>query len=172
MFARHSAPVRVLTLTAIVLSACSRRDAGPPHTPERSLQMMQLAEGYRIEKFAAEPDVVSPVAMEIDEDGRIYVVEDRGYPLDVNGRLGRVKLLEDTDNDGKPDRTTVFADNLVLPTGVMRWRKGVLVTDPPHLWYFEDGDGDGQAEFRKKVLTGFAFTNPQHTVNSPRVWVG
>jgi putative membrane-bound dehydrogenase-like protein len=131
------------------------------------MEMMQLAGGYRIEPYAAEPDVVSPVAMEVDEDGRVYVVEDRGYPLDVKGNVGRVKLLEDTNGDGKPDRTTIFADNLVLPTGVMRWRKGILVTDPPYLWYLEDTNGDGKADVRKKVLSGFAFTNPQHTVNSP-----
>jgi putative membrane-bound dehydrogenase-like protein len=129
--------------------------------------MMELAGDFRIELFAAEPDVVSPVAMEFDEDGRVYVVEDRGYPLDVDGRVGRVKLLQDTNGDGKPDRTTIFADNLILPTGVMRWKKGILVTDPPHLWYFEDTNGDGVADLRRKVLSGFAFTNPQHTANSP-----
>ena len=129
--------------------------------------MMQLAEGYRVERWASEPELVSPVAMEVDEDGRVYVVEDRGYPLDVSGRLGRVKLLEDTNGDGKPDRARIFADGLVLPTGVMRWKKGILVTDPPDLWYMEDADGDGRADVRRKVLTGFAFTNPQHTVNSP-----
>jgi putative membrane-bound dehydrogenase-like protein len=128
---------------------------------------MQLAEGYDIEPFASEPSVVSPVAMDIDEDGRIYVVEDRGYPLEVKGRIGRVKLLEDSDGDGKPERTSTFADELVMPTGVMRWKKGILVTDPPYLWYLEDTDGDGKADVRKKLLSGFAFTNPQHTVNSP-----
>ena len=131
------------------------------------MAMMQIAPGYQIEPFATEPSVVSPVAMDIDEDGRIYVVEDRAYPLDVNGKVGRVKLLEDTNGDGKPDRTTVFAENLVMPTGVMRWKKGILVTDPPDVWYLEDTDGDGKADVRKKVLTGFAFTNPQHTANGP-----
>ncbi len=131
------------------------------------MAMMEMAEGYRIEAFATEPDVVSPVAMEVDEDGRIYVVEDRAYPLDVEGRVGRVKLLEDTDGDGKPDHTTIFAENLVMPTGVMRWKKGILITDPPHVWYLEDSNADGKADVRKKVLSGFALTNPQHTVNSP-----
>ena len=129
------------------------------------MAMMQIAPGYQIETFATEPSVVSPVAMDIDEDGRIYVVEDRAYPLDVNGKVGRVSLLEDTNGDGKPDRATLFAENLVMPTGVMRWKKGILVTDPPDVWYLEDTDGDGKADVRKKVLTGFAFTNPQHTAN-------
>jgi putative membrane-bound dehydrogenase-like protein len=151
----------------LACSGCTRKPAGPqpPYSAEQSVAMMQIAPGYRVEPFATEPDVVSPVAMEIDEDGRIYVVEDRAYPLDVEGRLGRVKLLEDTNGDGKPDRTTIFADRLVMPTSVMRWRKGVLVTDPPHVLYLEDSDGDGKADIRRTILTGFPFTNPQHTVN-------
>ena len=124
------------------------------------MAMMQIEPGYQIETFATEPSVVSPVAMDIDEDGRIYVVEDRAYPLDVNGRVGRVSLLEDTNGDGKPDRTTMFAENLVMPTGVMRWKKGILVTDPPDVWYLEDTNGDGKADVRKKLLTGFRFHEP------------
>jgi putative membrane-bound dehydrogenase-like protein len=159
--------LRLSIVLLFLIGGCSRKPAAPPYSPQQSIAMMEIASGYRIEPFAAEPDVVSPVAMEIDEDGRIYVVEDRAYPLDVKGRIGRVKLLEDTNGDGKPDRTTIFADNLVMPTGVMRWQKGVLVTDPPDLLYLEDTNGDGKADIRKAVLTGFAFTNPQHTVNSP-----
>ena len=86
--------------------------------------------------------------------------------------MGRVILLEDTDGDGKPDRRTVFADKLTMPTGVMRWKKGILVSDAPDIVYFEDTDGDGKADIRRVVLTGFAFTNPQHMVNNPVYRVG
>jgi putative membrane-bound dehydrogenase-like protein len=168
-----SMPVPRVLRTTLVLAlmviacGCTPQAAGPPYSSEQSIARMQIAPGYRIEPLATEPSVVSPVAMDIDEDGRMYVVEDRAYPLDVNGRVGRVKLLEDTNGDGKPDRTTTFAEGLVMPTGVMRWKKGILVTDPPDLWYLEDTNGDGKADVRKKVLTGFAFTNPQHTANGP-----
>src|SRR5687767_10893249 len=153
-----------IAAVCIVLAACGR--SGPPFSPQAAVDHFRIEQGFRIELFAAEPDIVSPVAMEIDENGRIYVVEDRGYPLDT-GKVGRVRLLEDTNGDGRPDRSTVFADKLVLPTGVMRWRKGILVTDAPDLLYFEDTNGDGRADVRKVVLTGFPFTNPQHTVNGP-----
>src|SRR5262245_38883751 len=105
--------------------------------------------------------------MEFDENGRVYVVEDPGYPLNVEGKVGRIIVLEDTDGDGRLDRRTVFADRLTMPTGIMRWKKGVLVTDAPDVLYLEDSDGDGKADVRRVVLTGFAFSNPQHTVNNP-----
>ena len=116
--------------------------------------------------MTSEPDVTSPVAMDIDEDGRWFVVEMPGYPLDTSPS-GRIKLLEDTNGDGRPDKSTVFADQLVLPTGVMRWKRGVLVTAAPDLLYLEDSDGDGKADKRTVMLTGFAVTNPQHSVNGP-----
>ena len=116
--------------------------------------------------MTSEPDITSPVAMDIDEDGRWFVVEMPGYPLDTSPS-GRIKLLEDTDGDGRPDKATVFADQLVLPTGVMRWKRGVLVTAAPDVLYLEDTDGDGKADKRTVVLTGFAVTNPQHSVNGP-----
>jgi putative membrane-bound dehydrogenase-like protein len=81
--------------------------------------------------------------------------------------VGRIILFEDTDGDGRPDRRTVFADKLTMPTGIMRWKRGVLVTDAPDVLYLEDTDGDGKADIRRVALTGFAFTNPQHTVNGP-----
>lgn len=146
---------------------CGCQSSGPPYSPEAALETFQLEPGFRIELFAAEPEIVDPLDMDIDEYGRIYVVENPAYPLEVDRKLGRVKLLQDTDGDGRPDRTTVFADHLTLPTGVMRWKKGILVTDAPDVWYFEDSDGDDIADVRRVVLTGFPFTNPQHTVSSP-----
>jgi len=157
-------PISFLALS-LLLSGCQK--SAPPYSPSDALKTLKIAAGYKIEPFVSEPDVVSPVAMEFDENGNIYVTEDRGYPLNVNGKVGRVKLLRDTDGDGKPDKTTIFADNLVMPTGVMRWKKGILVTDPPDLIYLEDTDGDGKADVRKVILTGFPFSNPQHTANNP-----
>lgn len=150
----------------VSIVACSS-SSGPPYSPEEALKTFQIQDNFQIELYAAEPDIVDPVAMDIDEHGRIYVVESSGYPLDTESGAGRVKLLEDTDNDGKPDRTTLFADKLTLPTGVMAWKKGILVTDAPYVLYLEDTNGDGKADIREPLLEGFAFTNPQHTVNNP-----
>lgn len=135
-------------------------------SPEEAMSTFEIADGFQIEQIAAEPLIADPVDMEIDEFGRLYVVEMHGYPLDKSGS-GAVKLLEDTDGDGRMDKSTIFADDLVLPTGIMRWKKGLLVTDPPNVVYFEDTDGDGKADKKEIMLTGFALANPQHNVNNP-----
>jgi putative membrane-bound dehydrogenase-like protein len=145
---------------------CQKSSTNSDISPEAALATFELEPGFQIELVAGEPLVADPVAMEIDEDGRFYVVEMHGYPLDKSG-TGKVKLLTDTDGDGRMDKSTVFADNLVLPNGIMRWKKGVLVTDAPNVLYLEDSDGDGQADVRDTVLTGFALSNPQHNVNAP-----
>jgi len=166
-------PLTVHPLTTPLLAAClaicfsACQSPAPPYSPEQALETFQIEDGFRIEIFAAEPDIRDPVAMEFDEFGRIYVVESPGYPLDVETADGKVKLLTDTNSDGLPDSATVFADGLTMPTGVLRWKQGILVTDPPNLLYLEDSDNDGVADIRRVVLSGFAFTNPQHTVSTP-----
>jgi putative membrane-bound dehydrogenase-like protein len=157
-----------LIFFAIGMCVVRGQDAppGPPYSPDMSIATMQLEEGYRIELVASEPDVQSPVAMDFDERGRLFVVEMPGYPLDASPS-GRVRLLEDRDGDGRFEHSTVFADGLVLPTGVMRWRRGVIVTAAPDVLYLEDTDDDGRADRREVLLTGFATTNPQHRVNTP-----
>ena len=101
----------------------------------------------------------------MNTDG-FYVVEMPGYPLDKSG-TGKIKILTDTDGDGTMDKSTLFADGLVLPNSIMRWKNGVIVTDAPNVLYLEDKDGDGHAEIRDTLLTGFALSNPQHNLNSP-----
>ncbi|HEX8040521.1 MAG TPA: PVC-type heme-binding CxxCH protein, partial [Chryseosolibacter sp.] len=160
----------VLTLTCFVLlvfSGCKDNSGrSVSRSALESLSGFSLEPGFKIELIAAEPLVSDPVAMEIDESGRMYVVEMHGYPLDLTGS-GKIKLLADTDGDGKMDESKVFAEGLTLPTGIMRWKNGVIVTDPPNVLYFEDSDNDGRSDVRKVLLTGFAVTNPQHNINNP-----
>jgi putative membrane-bound dehydrogenase-like protein len=138
----------------------------PGLTPEQALKTFELEEGFKIELIASEPLVSDPTDMEIDEYGRMYVVEMHGYPTDQSG-TGKVKLLTDEDGDGVMDKSVVFADNLNLPNSIMRWKQGLLVADAPYLYYFEDVDGDGVAEKRDTLLMGFALSNPQHNFNNP-----
>ncbi|PYT68891.1 MAG: dehydrogenase [Acidobacteria bacterium] len=161
----------ILSLSLVVIIVVGlffrfRSKAGPPYSQREALRTIRIDKGFNIEPFAAEPLISSPVAMDWDENGRIYVAEDTGYPLDTRP-IGRIVLLEDTNGDGIPDRRTVFADQIVMPNGVMCWKGGVLVTAAPDVWFFKDTTGSGKADVREKILTGFAFTNPQHMVNGP-----
>ncbi len=134
--------------------------------PNEALASFVLHDDFELELVAAEPMVQDPVAMEIDEEGRMWVVEMPGYPLNVAG-TGRVRMLTDENGDGKADNSVIFADGLVLPTGIMRWKKGIIVTDPPDILYLEDSDGDNVADIREVLVTGFARSNPQHNMNKP-----
>src|ERR1700758_5426109 len=98
-------------LIAIRLTAAS----GPPYAAPDTLARFRIDPGFTVELVASEPDIQSPVAMDIDERGRWFVVEMPGYPVDTRP-TGRIRLLEDTDGDGKPDKSSLFADNLVLPS--------------------------------------------------------
>ena len=163
--ANDPCPVRIpLLASAVLLAALGCQQAQPPYSAEEALGTFQLPAGFRIELVAAESDVIDPVAMAFDEQGRLFVVEMRDYPFHAEPQ-GRVKLLEDRDGDGRFEHVTVFADGLSLPNGVMAWKDGVLVTAAPDVLYLGDTDGDGRADVKEVLLTGFAATNPQLRVN-------
>lgn len=151
----------------------------PPLSPEQALQTFRLPEGFRIELVAAEPLVDSPVAMAFDPEGRLYVVEMRGYMRTYDGvgegePTGRIVLLEDTNGDGRMDKRTIFMDKLVLPRAIALVRDGVLVSEPPVLWFVRDTNGDGVADAKEVVARDYAVendpkrglrSNPEHTSN-------
>ncbi|WP_337174017.1 PVC-type heme-binding CxxCH protein [Paludisphaera sp.] len=137
--------------------------------------------GLRMELIAAEPLVLDPVAAAYDEDGRLYVVEMSDYPHveaendvpfkenTLDPPLGRLKLLEDRDGDGRFDAATIVADRLSWPTGLAIWKGGVFVAATPDVWYIKDADGDGRAEIRERVFEGFRKLNVQAVMNN-LVW--
>ena len=142
-----------------------------PLEPEESLAHFKLAPGVKIELAAAEPEVVDPVAVRFDEDGRLWVVEMRDYPNGpISGEkpLSRIKALEDTDGDGRFETARVFADQLLFATGVQPWHGGVIVTYSGRIEWMKDTDGDGRADLRETWFTGFAEENPQLRANHPR----
>lgn len=153
---------------SLLLYACQPKSTKEDRSLENALSTFVLEDDFQIELIAGEPLVADPVDMVIDEQGRMFVVEMHGYPLDLSGS-GKVKRLSDTDGDGIMDESVIFADNLVVPTGIMRWKQGIIVTDPPNVYYLEDSNGDGKADIKQTLLTGFALSNPQHNVNSPKL---
>lgn len=138
----------------------------PPLEPKAALATLKVQPGFRVEQVAAEPLVASPVAIAWDERGRMFVVEMRGYSEHRNKKLSRVRLLEDADGDGIYEKATVFVDQLLWPTAVACWDGGIFVGDAPDLWYFKDTNGDGVADIKKKVFTGFGVSNVQGLLNT------
>ncbi|HEY3392437.1 MAG TPA: PVC-type heme-binding CxxCH protein [Lacipirellulaceae bacterium] len=138
----------------------------PPKSPQEAIAAFEVADGFRIELVAAEPLVVDPVAMAFDEHGRIYVVEMRDYSEQDKERLGRVRLLSDEDGDGKFDTSRVFVEGLSWPTALTCYNGGVFIGSAPDILYCKDTDGDGVADQKRVVLTGFGRGNVQGLLNS------
>jgi putative membrane-bound dehydrogenase-like protein len=142
-----------------------------PLSPQESLKKIHVPEGYEVELVAAEPLLLDPVAFDWDERGRLWVVEMADYPLGMDGKGmpgGRVRILEDTKGDGHYDKSTLFADGLNFPNGILCWRGGCLVTAAPDILFLQDTKGAGKADVQQKLLTGFLEGNQQLRVNGLR----
>lgn len=126
----------------------------------------RIVDGYRIEQVAAEPLVVDPIAMAFDAAGALFVIEMRGYSEDGEKSLGRVRRLMDRDGDGRFDTSTVFLDGLSWPTAITCYDGGVFIAAAPDILYGKDVDGDGVADIRRRVFTGFGRGNVQGLVNT------
>ncbi|HEX4144226.1 MAG TPA: PVC-type heme-binding CxxCH protein [Pirellulales bacterium] len=136
----------------------------PPLTPQAEQATFRLADdALVVELVAAEPEVVSPVAIAWDAAGRMYVAEMEDYP--VGPGKGRIRLLEDRDHDGRYETASVFADGISFPTSVLPSRGGLLVAAAPDILFLQDTDDDGTADRREVLLTGFGEGNQQLRVN-------
>lgn len=157
----------LILLALLPFHGCRNTEATPfSKSAIEALSTFEIAPGFKMELVASEPFIFDPVAMSIDELGRMYVVEMAGMPLNKSG-IGKVVLLSDTSHDGKMDKRTIFADSLIMPSGVMRWKKGIIVTDPPNVYYMEDTNGDGKADIKTTMLAGFDTSNLEGNVNNP-----
>src|ERR1043166_613066 len=155
------AGIFVATAAVHVLAA---EQSSNPLAPAQELATLKFADPNLVaELIAAEPDVVAPVAMAWDANGRLFVVEMTDYP---SGPVsGRIKLLENPDADGRYRKATVFADHLAFPSGITPWKNGMLVTAAPDIWFLPDTNGDGIPDVKQKFLTGFVEGNQQLRVN-------
>lgn len=141
----------------------------PATEPDRAAATFVFRPGFSAELVAAEPLIASPVAVDVDEQGRAYVVEMRDYSERRPEQLGRIRRLEDTDGDGRYDRATVFVAGLPWPTAVTCWRGGVFIGATPDVIYAKDTDGDGVADVRETVFTGFASDYAPYATNKLNV---
>lgn len=128
-----------------------------PLEPETSMQHMALPPGFDIALFASEPDIVNPIDMAWDERGRLWVAETVDYPNEVREEGGndRIRILEDTNGDGRADAFTTFADGLNIPTSLVPVEGGVIVAQAPHMLLLKDTDGDDRADVREELISGW-----------------
>jgi len=164
--------------SGMIANAADPLPVVPATEPARAAATIQMQSGFHAELIAAEPLVTDPVDMVYDENGRAYVVEMRDYPYtnanddrpwadQQSAPIGRIRILEDTDGDGKFDRSDLFAENLSWPAGIACWKGGVYVAATPDLLYLKDTDGDRKADVRRVVFSGFRKYNVQAIMNNP-----
>ena len=131
-----------------------------PFSPKGSIERTQVPPDMRLELFAAEPDIMKPIAFAWDERGRLWVAETRDYPHGVveNGEGNDdIKICEDTDGDGRADKFTVFADHLNLPTSLVFANGGIIVAQPPRFLFLKSSKGDDHADIRQVIMDAWGI---------------
>ncbi len=145
----------------------------PVLSPADEAKTFFMPPGYHLELVASEPMIEEPILIDWDPDGRLWVIEERGYMKDLPATgerepIGRISVLEDTNDDGQMDKKTVFMDGLVLPRALKVLDHGVLIGEPPHLWLAQDTNGDLKADKKELVVDtyGQELGNIEHNANS------
>lgn len=138
----------------------------PATAAKDAVKTFTVAKGFQMDLVAAEPQVTDPIALAIDENLRMYVVEMKGYSENRDDKLSQIRLLDDKDGDGKYETSKVFVDKLHWPTAVACWDGGILVADAPDILWFKDTTGDDVPDEKKVLFTGFGLSNVQGLINS------
>jgi putative membrane-bound dehydrogenase-like protein len=138
----------------------------PATEPKDALKTFTVAKGFKMDLVAAEPLVTDPIAVAIDENLRMYVVEMNGYSENRDDKLSRIRLMDDKDGDGKYETSKIFVDKLNWPTAIACWDGGIIVADAPDILWFKDTSGDDKPDEKKVLFTGFGISNVQGLINS------
>ncbi|WP_437222159.1 PVC-type heme-binding CxxCH protein [Planctomicrobium sp. SH661] len=132
-------------------------------TPAEEEQALHVPPGFRVQLFASEPDIQKPLNMAFDSRGRLWVSGTVDYPFPNQKQPGdSIRILEDTDGDGRADRFTTFVDKITHPMGLLPYRDGVIAYCIPNIWFFEDRDGDGCCDHRELLYGPFDFSRDTH----------
>ena len=142
----------------------------PDPDPELERKTFVVADGFEVNLFAADPLLAKPIHMNFDSRGRLWIATSEVYPHIKPGQKAddKILVLEDRDRDGIADATTVFADGLLIPTGVAPDRDGCYVANSTELLYLSDDDQDGKADRRTVELSGFGSEDTHHLLHSLR----
>ena len=139
-------------------------------TPANELAAFKVDPRFEVNLFASEeqfPEIANPIQIRWDTQGRMWVSTSQAYPHLYPGQepKDRLIILEDTNNDGRADKSTVWANNLHIPLAFEFGDGGVYVSDEPHLTFLKDTDGDGKADFSRQVFTGFGTEDSHHALH-------
>ena len=169
---RATFPLAIVLVLAVAPALHAQRDLAniPDPDPEIERHSFQVADGFEVNLFAADPVLAKPIQMNFDPLGRLWVVSSEVYPQIKPGQAenDKVLVLEDADGDGKADKTTVFADGLLIPTGIEPGDGGAYVANSTELLHFTDNDRDGKADRRRVVLSGFGTEDTHHLLHTLR----
>ena len=158
----------ILLMTSSVKTEKKKEDPDPD--VQKELASFKVADGFEVTLWAAEPLVAKPIQMNWDADGRLWVVSSTAYPHLKTGEQANDKIfvLEDTDGDGKADKSTIFAEGLITPTGILPGDRGVYVANSTEILHFADTDGDGKADKKRRFLNGFGTADTHHLIHTFR----
>lgn len=140
-----------------------------PLSPQKEQQTFKLPPGFEVQLFAAEPQIAKPLNMAFDARGRLWVTNTVEYPYPAPpNRRGRdtIKILEDTNGDGRADKVTTFADGLNVPIGIYPYKDGAIVFSIPNIWRLRDTDGDGKADKQEILFGPMAYDRDTHGLNN------
>jgi glucose/arabinose dehydrogenase len=162
----------IVILALIITTRCGNGPASdgpsPPKTPEDELLTFQLPPDLQVQLVATEPMVEDPVVIQFDEDGRLWVVEMRGFMPDIDGNgegdpTGRISILEDEDGDGMMDKSTIYIDSLILPRSLAIVKGGAMIVEDYKLWMTQDTNGDLVADTKVLIDSTYGGTRlPEH----------
>ena len=144
--------------------------AGSKPFKTQPLPTFDLGEGLEVNLFAQNPHLAKPIQMNFDAKGRLWVASSEVYPQILPGQMAtdKVIILEDTNDDGRADKSTVFAENLLIPTGIEPGDGGVYVGQSTELLPLIDTDGDGVADDSRVVMSGFGTEDTHHNLHTLR----
>ncbi len=140
-----------------------------PFSVKGSMERTQVPADMKLVLFAAEPDIMKPIAFAWDNRGRLWVAETSDYPHGVSkdgAGHDKIVICEDTDGDGKADKFTVFADHLNIPTSFAFANGGIIVSQPPGFLFLKDTDGDDKADVRETIMTGWGINDTHAQASS------
>ncbi|MFT7362378.1 MAG: glucose/arabinose dehydrogenase, partial [Algoriphagus sp.] len=170
--------LRILPLVFLVIAcACSKKgplpetEDSPARSATEELETFLIEPGFKVQLVASEPLIEDPVLIQFDENGRLWVVEMRGYMSDINGSeedkpIGRISILEDENGDGEMDKSTIYLDNLVMPRALGLIKGGALIAENNSLWVTQDLDGDLKADTKVLLDSTYASNGvPEHSDN-------